>query len=62
MFWLLILFTSLLIWVWWDGLGAKEIARARCVQVCRERDVLFDALSVEQNIAFTLITNTKMPA
>jgi hypothetical protein len=41
MSWLLILLASLLAWLWWDGLGAKEIAHASCQRLCRERDVLF---------------------
>jgi hypothetical protein len=41
MTWLLILLALFLLWLWWDGLGAKEAARANCVRVCRDRDVLF---------------------
>ncbi|MBI1422857.1 MAG: DUF3301 domain-containing protein [Gammaproteobacteria bacterium] len=39
--WLFILLTLVLVWLWWDGLGAKEVARENCKRVCRERDVLF---------------------
>lgn len=41
MSWLLILIALLLAWLWWDGMGAKEAARANCLRLCRERDVLF---------------------
>jgi hypothetical protein len=41
MSWWLILVALCLVWLWWDGLGAKEIARANCLRLCRERDVLF---------------------
>jgi len=41
MSWLLILLTLILAWLWWDGLGAKEIARTQCQRRCLERDVLF---------------------
>ena len=41
MSWLLILFVLSLAWLWWDGLGAKELARASCQRLCREHDVLF---------------------
>jgi hypothetical protein len=39
--WLFVLLALLLAWLWWDGLGAKEVARANCLKICRERDVLF---------------------
>jgi len=39
--WLLIILLFLLAWVWWDGLGAKEIARQRGKQLCRQADVQF---------------------
>lgn len=41
MSWLLILIAFFLAWLWWDGLGAKEIARGNCQRLCREREVLF---------------------
>jgi len=41
MSWWLILVALCLVWLWWDGLGAKEIARANCLRLCRARDVLF---------------------
>lgn len=41
MSWWLILFALALVWLWWDGLGVREVARANCVKLCRERDVLF---------------------
>lgn len=41
MTWFFILLVLPLVWVWWDGLGAKEIARAYGKRTCRERDVLF---------------------
>lgn len=41
MSWLLILLVLSLAWLWWGGLGAKEIARANGQRVCREHDVLF---------------------
>ena len=41
MSWWLILVAVFLVWLWWDGLGAKEAARASCKRVCREHDVLF---------------------
>lgn len=41
MSWFLILLALIIAWLWWDGLGAKEIARASCKRICREHDVLF---------------------
>ncbi|MEJ2361879.1 MAG: DUF3301 domain-containing protein [Gammaproteobacteria bacterium] len=41
MSWILILLAALLVWLWWDGLAAKEIARASCLRICQEHDVLF---------------------
>lgn len=41
MSWYLIPVAAFLVWLWWDGLGAKEIARAYCMRLCREHDVLF---------------------
>lgn len=41
MSWLVILIVACLVWLWWDGLGAKEVARASCLRLCREHDVLF---------------------
>lgn len=41
MSWWWILIVAVLAWVWWDGLGAKEVARASCQRQCREYDVLF---------------------
>jgi hypothetical protein len=38
---LLILLALSLAWLWWDGMGAKELARASCQRLCREHDVLF---------------------
>lgn len=41
MSWLLILPAVIIAVLWWDGMGAKEIARASCLRHCREHDVLF---------------------
>jgi len=41
MTWFLILIILSLSWLWWDGLGAKEIARVTGKRVCREHNVLF---------------------
>lgn len=41
MTWLFILIVLALAWLWWDGLGAKEVARASCLRQCKEHDVLF---------------------
>lgn len=41
MSWLFIALAGILVWLWWDGLGAKEIAKATCQRLCREREVLF---------------------
>ena len=41
MSWFFILLVVLLAWLWWDGLGANEIAHAACQRLCREHDVLF---------------------
>ncbi len=39
--WLLVILLLLLAWLWWDGLGAKEVARIRSKQLCEKADVLF---------------------
>jgi hypothetical protein len=39
--WLLVIILFLLAWLWWDGLGAKEIARKRGSQLCEKADVQF---------------------
>jgi hypothetical protein len=41
MSWLLILLALSLAWLWWDGMGAKELAHESCQRLCREHDVLF---------------------
>jgi hypothetical protein len=39
--WLLVPFLALLVWLWWDGLGAKEIAHKEGKRLCHESGVLF---------------------
>lgn len=41
MSWFIILLAATIAWVWWDGLGAKEVARATCLRHCRDHDVMF---------------------
>lgn len=41
MSWILYIIAALLIWLWWDGLGAKEIARRKGKQLCRDADLQF---------------------
>ncbi len=39
--WILVPFLGLLIWLWWDGLAAKEVADKEAKRLCRNADVLF---------------------
>ena len=39
--WIVLIILGVLIWVWWDGLGAKEIAHGKARELCRSADVLF---------------------
>lgn len=39
--WMLVIILFLLAWIWWDGLGAKEVARVRGKQLCDQADVQF---------------------
>ena len=41
MSWLLIILLSFFLWLWWDGLGAKEIARQKGKLLCQQADVQF---------------------
>lgn len=41
MSWLLVGIGIFVIWLWWDGLGAKEIARNRSKQLCQQSGVQF---------------------
>ena len=41
MIWLLSILAVLLVWLWWDGLGAREIAHARGKQLCKDAGLLF---------------------
>lgn len=41
MFWVILILSGLLLWLWWDGLGAKERAYQRARQMCQQADVLF---------------------
>ena len=38
---LLIILLCLLLWFWWDSVGAKEIAVRKAKQLCQETEVLF---------------------
>ena len=39
--WLILLISGVLIWLWWDGLGAKEVAHKESKRLCQQNDVLF---------------------
>ena len=39
--WFLLIVASVLIFLWWDGLGAREIARDRGKRMCDKAGVLF---------------------
>jgi hypothetical protein len=39
--WLLVILLSFIAWLWWDGLGAKEIARQKAKQLCEQVGVQF---------------------
>ncbi len=39
--WILIPFFALLLWLWWDGLAAKERADKEARRLCQNADVLF---------------------
>lgn len=39
--WILLVIAGGIIWIWWDGLGAKEVALRRAAEMCRQSDVLF---------------------
>lgn len=39
--WILIPFFVLLLWLWWDGLAAKEVADKKAKHLCQNADVLF---------------------
>lgn len=41
MSWTVIILAVLLLWFWWDGLGARELARSTCVRHCKQHDVAF---------------------
>lgn len=39
--WLFVIVLLLFAWLWWDGLGAKEIARQKGKAICDKADVQF---------------------
>ncbi|MGD8926599.1 MAG: DUF3301 domain-containing protein [Thioalkalispiraceae bacterium] len=39
--WILFPFLALLLWLWWGGLAAKEVAHMECKRLCSNADVLF---------------------
>lgn len=41
MSWLLAIIALTLAWLWWDGLGAREVARQTGIDLCRKHDVQF---------------------
>ncbi len=38
--WLTIIIIAIVVWVWWDGLGAKEVAHKESKRLCQQHDVL----------------------
>ena len=38
--WAVLIIFSVVIWLWWDGLGAKEVAHKQSKQLCQQHDVL----------------------
>lgn len=51
MTWFVLLIILPLSWLWWEGLGAKEIARAHGKRICREHNVLF----LDDTVALTML-------
>ena len=41
MIWLLYILVALVLFLWWDGMGAKEIARNKGKQLCKDAGLLF---------------------
>jgi len=41
MSWILIILAGIVLAIWWNGLGAKEIARAKGKQLCEQAGLLF---------------------
>lgn len=41
MSWLIYITAALILFLWWDGMGAKEIARKKGKQLCNDADLLF---------------------
>lgn len=39
--WLFVIIVLLFAWLWWDGLGAKEVARLKSKALCDNADVQF---------------------
>jgi len=38
--WLILIIISAVVWIWWEGLGAKELAHAEAKNLCIHSDVL----------------------
>jgi len=41
MSWLIYITLALILFLWWDGMGAKEVARNKGKQLCKEAGLLF---------------------
>ncbi len=39
--WLVLFVLAIVVWLWWDGLGAKEVAHKESKRLCQQHDVLF---------------------
>ncbi len=38
--WFAIFIVAVMVWIWWDGLGAKEVAHKESKRLCQLHDVL----------------------
>ena len=39
--WIIFIIVAVVLWIWWDGLGAKELAHAEGKRLCLQSEVLF---------------------